>query len=177
MWFQFVHLAHVWNSGWIHLLKSYSSSDLSTHEKHHSIIVSLVADHHMHPYGRSSCLLCQQKQGVVLPLLLLTHSLRSIQLLQETLLTSHLQCSRLCMYDDRVVWFYKALVKRNICSAIVILISRRGVVSRPSSSGSILLLHKNTVSLKRTLQTWWKREWEDDKGRNFRCKTTSNPYM
>lgn len=89
--------------------------------------------HHMHPYSRSFCLLCQHKQGVFLPLPLPTHSLWSIKLLPESLLTSHLQCSWLSTYDDTVVWFYKALIKRSICSAIVILISRRGAVSRPSS--------------------------------------------
>lgn len=134
MWFQFVHLASVWNSGRMYLSKSYLSADLPTREKHHSI-VSLVADHHMHPYGRSFCLLCQHKHRVLLPLvnetlLLLTHSLWSIKLLLQSLLTSHLQCSWFSKYDDGVVCFYKALIKRNISSVIVILITRRGVVKQ-----------------------------------------------
>lgn len=54
-------------------------------KKKHSM-VSLVADHHMHPHGRSFLFLCQHKQAVFLPLvseilLLLTHSLWSIKLL------------------------------------------------------------------------------------------------
>lgn len=66
-------------------------------------------------------------------LLLITHSLWGIKLLLQSLLTSHLQCSWLSMHDDRVVCFYKALTKRSISSATVILSSKRGVVSRPSS--------------------------------------------
>lgn len=138
VWFQFVHPASVWNCGWINLFNSYFSSDIPTHKNHHSI-VSLGADHHIHPCGRSFCLLCQHKQHWgfcpcwVKSQLFLTHRLWSIKLLWQSLQTSHLPCSWLGMYDERVVWFYKALIKRNISSAIVILISRRGVESRPSS--------------------------------------------